>query len=237
MDWLRHQVGFKPRAVYHLPEFWDAAYMRGQREPFEWAGVSLEDLYDYTFVDASLHRPDSTSSCDSSGRTIRRQLAADIPFHSRVLIIGSGTSLLGHKMVRAGWRGGITQLDFSGVVIFEAQEGLEWVLGDAREMQYDKCYDAVIDKGTIDALYLSAFEDHATDIGKIVRGVAAALLPQTGVFIAFSLSHPRYIWHLLADPTTATLWDARTSQVRKLDSIYMYVLRRSRRRLSRQDMH
>lgn len=81
MDWLRHRLGFQPRAVYHLPEFWNQAYVQRQRERFEWAGVGLRDLADYEYVDVSMHR-----SADGG----RRLLADDVPFDAKVLIVGSG---------------------------------------------------------------------------------------------------------------------------------------------------
>lgn len=228
MDWLRHTVGLKSYGVYHLPEFWNQRYARDaqrMQEPFEWCGLSLEHLFEYSYTDATMHREVADKEAAR-----HRFLSDDIPFKSRVLMMGSGTSLLGHKMRAAGWKGGITHLDFSEHAIYDKEDGLDWVLGDARHMTYESCFDAVVDKGTVDANYLSSVSRLEEDLSNISLSAAAALVPKTGVFICFSLSQPKYVWDLLVDATTSDFWDPESSEVRKIDDAYMYVLKRNAKR-------
>lgn len=231
MDWLRHSMGIKSYGVYHLPDFWNQRYAQEShrmKEPFEWCGLSLEHLFEYSYSDVSPHR-----EIVDDKAVFRRFWSDDIPFHSRVLMMGSGTSLLGHKMKAAGWNAGITHLDFSEHAIYDKEEGLDWVLGDARHMTFESCFDAVIDKGTVDANYLSSVPQHERDLENISLSAAAALVPKTGKFISFSLSQPKYIWPLLVGPSTADFWDPEPSQVRKIRDVYMYVLHRNARRPSK----
>ena len=85
-----------------------------------------------------------------------------------------------------------------------------------------------MDKGTVDAIYLSAGDRHAEDIGDIVKGVAKRT-PPGAVFVVLSLTNPRYLWPLLFD-AVPDAWNKGTSEVRKLPLIFMYILRRAAKR-------
>ena len=89
-------------------------------------------------------------------------------------------------------------------------------------------FDSVLDKGTVDAIYLSAGDDFAKDIGDVAKSAAYVAAPKTGTFAVLSFTHPDYLWPLLVDPAPHQ-WDLATSEVRKLDFIYLYLLRRSHR--------
>lgn len=201
LDGLR-RLGFSVRAVYDSKDFWNQTYAAHGRHHFEWAGVGFAQL-----------APD---------------LVAKLPRNDdSVLVVGAGTSRLGADMRDAGWQ--VTQLDFSEVAA--VRDDPTWVLGDARTMTFDADFGSVVDKGTIDAMYLSANEDHEASIRSVVAGAARALKPH-GTFVVFSLSQPFYVWPLLlGDSATGSLW--RHHDVQRLDALFMYTLQRNSKRAPR----
>ena len=103
---------------------------------------------------------------------------------------------------------------------------LHRVCGDARRLDENfegAAFGAVVDKGTVDAIYLSAGETCGEDIGAVARGASRILEPR-GAFLVVSLSAPRYIWPLLQ----CDAWDASQCEVRRLDGAFLYVMRRGR---------
>ena len=219
LDFLRHRVGFAIRNDYPTRvEFWERAY-QGSVGAVEWAQTGYHDLKEYDYDDATPKKP----------TTRRRSTWVDDVGRGKVLLVGSGTSPLGLDMWNAGWQD-ITSLDFSKAVIEnrEGADGFQWILGDARDLgkTFDhELFDAVIDKGTIDSIYLSGSKNHASDIERIVDG-AAKVAKQGGTFITFSLTHPSYMLPILHTMNTSPNWDWPNSQVRRLPFVYMYLLPR-----------
>ena len=99
-------------------------------------------------------------------------------------------------------------------------------MGDARDLRAtfaDGTFGSVVDKGTVDAIYLSAGDRYEDDVRRVSTSAAAALAPR-GVFAVVSLTAPAYLWPLLEGPA----WDGATSEARRLDAAYLYLLRKKR---------
>ena len=123
----------------------------------------------------------------------------------------------------------MTALDFSEVAVkrgLEMEPSVNWMVGDARRLDetFDEAaFGAIVDKGTIDAIYLSAGDSCTEDVGAVATGAARVLEPR-GTFLCVSLSAPQYIWPLLQ----CDAWDIQQCEVRRLDGAFLYVMRRGR---------
>ena len=152
----------------------------------------------------------------------------DCPRAAKTLVLGGGTSTLGQTLIDAGWSD-VTALDFSEVAVkrgLEMEPSVNWVVGDARRLDetFDEAaFGSIVDKGTIDAIYLSAGEACDEDVGAVAAGAARVLEPR-GTFLCVSLSAPQYIWPLLQ----CDAWDIQQCEVRRLDGAFLYVMRRGR---------
>ena len=219
LDFLRHNVGFAMRHDYPTTlKFWQKAYVGSQARVIrEWGRTGFANLRDYEFKGAQ-----------GKGRST---WAEDVPPTGRSLIVGSGTSRLGLDMFEAGWQS-VTHMDFAPAVIEDREEqpGLEWVLGDARDLgavfdNKTELFDSLIDKGTVDSIYLSGSQKHLEDIENIVDG-AARIAKRGGRFFIFSLTQPIYLRRILHTVKTSHYWEWDKLQVRQLEFVYMYILTR-----------
>ena len=220
VDFLRHRLNLAPTATYDTRDFWDRSYAKAVRA-HEW-GVASGALLDYPFRDASPHRA-------ASGGAGAAALADDCPRDGPLLVLGGGTSALGGDLADAGWAD-VSAVDFSSVAVDRGQReepAVDWRFGDARDLsEYENAaFRSVVDKGTVDAIYLSAGPGHAADVRSVAAAAARVLEPRSGVFAVLSFSAPAYLWPLLADDAH---WDVAASEVRRLDSIFLYLLRRRR---------
>lgn len=220
LDFLRHRFKFPHTAQYDTKQFWEMSYASAVR-PHEW-GCAGDKLLSYAFRDASTHRP--VAGAPGAGT-----LAADCAEDGRLLLLGGGTSALGGDLLRAGWRN-VAAVDFSEVAVDlgkRREPEVAWQLGDGRDLGATYAagsFDAVLDKGTVDAIYLSAGPDHAADVGRVAAS-AADVLVSRGTFAVLSLSRPAYLWPLLVGDGR---WDLPASEVRDLGFIYLYLLRKRR---------
>jgi len=127
-----------------------------------------------------------------------------------------------------GWAD-VTALDFSEVAVkrgLEMEPSVNWLVGDARRLDEnfgEATFGAIVDKGTIDAIYLSAGDDCDADVNAVAAGAARVLEPR-GTFLCVSLSAPQYLWPLLQGDA----WDIQQCEVRRLDGAFLYVMRRGR---------
>ena len=106
------------------------------------------------------------------------------------------------------------------------EPSVNWMVGDARRLDetFDEAaFGAIVDKGTVDAIYLSAGDSCTEDVGAVATGAARVLEPR-GALLVVSLSAPRYIWPLLQ----CDAWDTSQCEVRRLDGAFLYVMRRGR---------
>ena len=152
----------------------------------------------------------------------------DCPRAAKTLVLGGGTSTLGQTLIDNGWSD-VTALDFSEVAVkrgLEMEPSVNWMVGDARRLDetFDEAaFGAIVDKGTVDAIYLSAGDSCTEDVGAVATGAARVLEPR-GALLVVSLSAPRYIWPLLQ----CDAWDTSQCEVRRLDGAFLYVMRRGR---------
>ena len=148
--------------------------------------------------------------------------------NAKTLVLGGGTSTLGQTLIDNGWND-VTALDFSEVAVkrgLEMEPAVKWVVGDARRLDEsfgEGTFGAIVDKGTIDAIYLSAGDGCTEDVGAVAQGASRILEPR-GTFLCVSLSAARYIWPLLQGDA----WDTSQCEVRRLDGAFLYVMRRGR---------
>mmetsp|Transcript_19108 Transcript_19108/g.24789 ORF Transcript_19108/g.24789 Transcript_19108/m.24789 type:complete len:257 (-) Transcript_19108:65-835(-) len=221
IDWLRHRLGFSVRGEYPTrKDYWERSYKRAEnRVASEWCGLGYRDFEKYSYRTEN-------NDLKYSG------LAEDISFEAKTLILGSGTSLLGADMYQAGWRD-LTQLDFASTAqLFTIPDKIPFIRGDARFLrQYfqQNSFDAIIDKGTIDSIYLSAAPNSTSYLERILDGAAYITRKSSGNFLFFSLSKPEYLLPSLHTFRTTEPWQWNRLQVRSLDSIFLYYLPRSSR--------
>ena len=112
----------------------------------------------------------------------------------KVLIIGCGNSPMGEQMYDCGYHD-LLCVDFSPTVIAamtaraEGRPGLIYREMDIRRLDLpDGSFDAVIDKGTLDAIMCNAEPEVA--VKEVCDEVARVLGPK-GVFLSISLAPPR----------------------------------------------
>ena len=152
----------------------------------------------------------------------------DCPRAAKTLVLGGGTSTLGQTLIDSGWSD-VTALDFSEVAVkrgLEMEPSVDWLQGDARRLDEafdDSTFGSIVDKGTVDAIYLSAGDGCTEDVGAVAAGAARVLEPR-GTFVCVSLSAPKYLWPLLQ----CDAWDTSQCEVRRLDGAFLYVMRRGR---------
>ena len=106
------------------------------------------------------------------------------------------------------------------------EPSVDWLQGDARRLDEafdDSTFGSIVDKGTVDAIYLSAGETCGEDVSAVSHGAARVLQPR-GTFLCVSLSAPQYLWPLLQ----CDAWDTSQCEVRRLDGAFLYVMRRGR---------
>jgi len=125
--------------------------------------------------------------------TLKPYLNERVSFDSQLLQIGCGNSLLAEEMVKDGYQS-ITNIDISHVVIDSMKEKyrgsprLIWKAMDCRKLEFpDESFDAVFDKGTMDALLCG---DHSfTSVAKMMKEIYRVLKPG-GVFLEISYGGP-----------------------------------------------
>lgn len=207
MDMVR-QLGWigKSGGQLQTTQLWNNIY-KSSVDDYEWGCHPEEFLaYDYR----------------SNGFSMYATIDDTLPLESPVLMIGAGSSLLGEAIYDHGYQP-IVQTDFSEIVVERRKLAIDksryplmfWDFADAREplthllqhiksndplSRHEKCkwnrFGGVVDKGLIDALYLSGGESMG-DISKVVSNVAKVLDSESGVFVTLSYSAPKIMTPLL----------------------------------------
>ena len=166
-------------------QYWDQFFETRDGDEFEWYG---------TFS------------------TLQAFIAAYIETDQRVLNIGSGNSSLSQDMYDGGWTR-VTNVDFSPVVIEEMSAkcpDMEWKLMDMTDMRgehgfADGTFDAVLDKGALDALMAEDTREVATAANKMLDEVARVLTPG-GVYVVVSMCQDFILQRLLSTFSAARGW-------------------------------
>lgn len=156
---------------------------------------------------------------------------------SRVLMLGCGNSTLSKDMLDDGYTG-IVNLDYSRVLIDKMrarQPMLDWRVMDVRELRGHadelgglESWDAIIDKGTMDALMAengsvwNPSEHVLENVRREVDGVLSLLKPG-GVFLYFTFGQPHFRRpHMLRDA-----WTIETRVIGDMFHYYLYICKKA----------
>ncbi|CAG9335098.1 unnamed protein product [Blepharisma stoltei] len=202
-------------AQYGKAEYWEERYTR-DAEPFDWyqRWSGIKDLLaQYVF-----------------------------PTH-QILHLGCGNSRLSEEMYDEGFINSIN-IDISQVVIKAMQEKyrdkqtMRFLHMDGRNMEFDDAtFDAVIDKGTLDAILCG--ENSTAHANKMISEVYRVLSP-TGVYVAITYGQPphrypyldksEYNWeitvHQVQKPTIASTAALATDDRDQPNVHYLYVCKK-----------
>ncbi|KAB1213625.1 Methyltransferase-like protein 13 [Morella rubra] len=162
-------------------EIWDKFFtIRGSDDSFEWY-ADWPELKAPLFSHLNLHQEPSLSSVESVG-----------PVFPQILVPGCGNSRLSEHLYDAGFKG-INNIDFSKVVIsdmlrrnVQERPGMLWRVMDMTNMQFmDATFDAVLDKGGLDALMEP---EHGIKLGNQYLSEVKRVLRSEGKFICLTLA-------------------------------------------------
>eukprot|EP00746_Dinoflagellata_sp_MGD_P167023 gnl/MRDRNA2_/MRDRNA2_97320_c0_seq1.p1 gnl/MRDRNA2_/MRDRNA2_97320_c0~~gnl/MRDRNA2_/MRDRNA2_97320_c0_seq1.p1 ORF type:complete len:368 (-),score=75.57 gnl/MRDRNA2_/MRDRNA2_97320_c0_seq1:24-1127(-) len=137
--------------TYSSSKFWDEHYKQGN------------SLHDWYF---------GWKTKLQDGRELGEWLQ-DIDVNSEVLMLGCGNSPMSFDMYQAGYKK-LRNIDVSEAVIKQMKErygakmqNAAWQVMDARKLEYDDSFfDAVVDKGTLDALSIGS--DRSTNMQAVI---------------------------------------------------------------------
>jgi SAM-dependent methyltransferase len=123
---------------------------------------------------------------------------------TKILIVGCGNSKFGEEMIRDGWTGKITNVDFSSVVIQQMQsrygthfynqypraESMDFICADITQTLpfEDASFDLIVCKGTLDAVLCSA--GSKANALSMVRECHRLLAPGHGIFFLVTNGNP-----------------------------------------------
>ncbi|PKI82566.1 hypothetical protein MVES1_003895 [Malassezia vespertilionis] len=156
---------------------------------------------------------------------------------SRILMLGCGNSTLSKDMFDDGYTN-IVNLDYSQVLIDKMRtrfRKLDWRVMDVRTLRENaavlggaETWDAIIDKGTMDALMAenasvwNPSEAVLDNVAREVDGVLSLLKPRTGVFLYFTFGQPHFRRpHLQRDT-----WAIETRELGDMFHYYLYIGRK-----------
>jgi hypothetical protein len=234
-----------PCPPYGSEEYWENVYQKlGPHEIFEWGGISFSDhLLQFEYVpmidsssSSTTNMSNTTSEATQSIRTNFSEVINIKPGETdkKILILGSGYSLLGEELVQHGWLGPILQVDVSSRAVRRLQERwimqssslsksdynsdtsavMEFLQDDATELNAiaSNSIHAVIDKGLVDSLFCSSSQQSPQDpkIQSIMKSIHRVLVPTGGIFAFLSLSQPQFLLQHTISGKTSERNDERT---------------------------
>ena len=136
--------------------------------------------------------------------SFKDHIAKYVKKEDKILVIGCGDSNLSEDMYRDGYTD-ITSNDYSSVVINKMKDkcaektGMKWDIMDVHHMTYpDASFDAVVDKGTLDAIICG---DESTCKPDQVLSEVNRVLKKGGVYICVSFGMPEYRMDYFQAPT------------------------------------
>ncbi|GMH28276.1 hypothetical protein Nepgr_030119 [Nepenthes gracilis] len=141
-------------------ENWDKFFTIRGSAGFEWY-AEWHELKDHLLplLSSYVASPDAFSAATTYASATEQPPPSTSKENFRILVPGCGNSLLSEHLYDAGFHA-ITNIDFSKVVISDMlrrnvrrRPGLRWRVMDMTNMQFeDGAFDAVLDKGGLDAL-------------------------------------------------------------------------------------
>ena len=165
---------------YASQEYWESYYKRKPQGSTAAAENMVEgDIFEWLF------------SPEVVMRYLRPLLQQH--FEKRICVTGCGNSELGIAIRKEGYTP-VINIDYSPTVIAQMAEkyrgikGLEWLEMDVRRLEFrDESLDAIIDKGTLDAVDCGLMGEG--NVARVV-GEAYRTLKQGGLWCLFSLGTP-----------------------------------------------
>ena len=171
-----------PRFAFGSKGYWKLFYQRRHKAThFEW------------------FMPDKLAASVVAGALQRHGLSPSAG--CRVLHVGCGTSLLGGSLAAAG--ASVTHIDYDATAVDRARLLAEtapatlgaqvWRVCDVRETgpsEWGGAFDAVVDKGTMDALLFADRDDRAGSAADFGAEIARVLRPRRGVYLQLSDAPP-----------------------------------------------
>jgi len=150
----------------------------------------------------------------------------------KILMVGCGNSKLGQEMIEEGGYKEIINIDISNNVISHMREmtkgikGLTFETMNVLDLKYDdKTFDAVIDKGTLDALLCG---EGSTENGNGMLAEVSRVLKEGGVYINITYGAPSF--RISYFEQTQYNWTIETLKIEKFyrdqekDYHYFYVM-------------
>eukprot|EP00929_Paragymnodinium_shiwhaense_P011147 TRINITY_DN116572_c0_g1_i1.p1 TRINITY_DN116572_c0_g1~~TRINITY_DN116572_c0_g1_i1.p1 ORF type:complete len:245 (+),score=72.21 TRINITY_DN116572_c0_g1_i1:74-808(+) len=159
---------------YARQQYWDEYY----------AGSGDDGKYDW-YIDWN-----SSEALPGGMRGVLE--AAGVQRSGKLLHVGCGNSVISEALWDDGYSQ-VTHVDLSPVVIEQMGKrlkhtGHEFLVADATALQFEAAsFDAVFDKGALDAILTGSKKKGQTAI----REIARVLKPQSGVLILVSMGEPR----------------------------------------------
>jgi len=172
---MSHLLPKSDAQEFQLKEYWDK-FFRGRSAAFEWYGEYLDLCH-------VLHKYMKTSNA--------------------ILVAGCGNSKLSESLYDAGYRG-ITNIDVSSVVVKQmlSKHGtirpeMKFAKMDVMEMEFeDLTFDAVLDKGTLDAIFSSTDESTLAKVHKMFEEIWR-VLKVAGRYICITLAQEHILTNFL----------------------------------------
>eukprot|EP01114_Cavostelium_apophysatum_P012156 TRINITY_DN2697_c0_g1_i1.p1 TRINITY_DN2697_c0_g1~~TRINITY_DN2697_c0_g1_i1.p1 ORF type:complete len:204 (+),score=21.80 TRINITY_DN2697_c0_g1_i1:71-682(+) len=134
---------------------------------------------------------------------IKHLISKSVKHAGRVLIVGCGTSRLSEDMLKDGFKD-IVNIDVSSVVISHMTEkykdtpGLIFRTMDVMSMEFsDSAFDAVVDKGTLDAILCG--ENSTANADSMVSEIYRVLKPG-GTYVVVTYGAPKMRLQYLEKP-------------------------------------
>lgn len=165
----------KSTGEFQLKEYWDKFFTK-RSSTFEWYG-------EYTDLCHVLHKY--------------------IKHSNKILVIGCGNSRLSESLFDVGFRS-IDNIDISDVVVRQMtarnkdkRPGMNFSKMDVLKMTYDdSCYDCVLDKGTLDAMFTDSDHASTTKVDLMFNEVER-VLKTSGRYIIVTLAQEHILERLL----------------------------------------
>ena len=133
--------------------------------------------------------PDSTFDWYTKYSAIKELIVPRFSEKSRILVVGSGNSLLSASLYDEGYQN-ITNIDISDIVVeqmnqkFADRPGMQWANMDARKLDFpSESFDVVIDKGCLDCLFTGTHSYQ--NVGLCLKEITRILVP-SGCYICIS---------------------------------------------------
>ena len=192
---------------YNKQVYWDSRYKT--EDTFEWFGKGYHDF--------------------------RNILQPYLQKCYKILVLGCGNSPFSYDMYEDGYTQ-ITNIDYSPICIemmaekYKNCEEMKWVEMNIKDLHFaPKSFDAVIEKGTIDALLVEEKDPwNVSDEGRLsvekCLNQVTKVLKSNGRFISISFSQPHFRKQLYCCSQYEWDFNLKTMQIKDCFEYFVYVM-------------